>query len=105
MLKSQELREKRAALAAEAQALLSNPANGAKFDAMMADVDLMAATIERQERAEKVEAEMRSTTRPPLGQPGNDPAAAYKAAPETEERKTAHKAAFRSYIKGDLTKA
>jgi HK97 family phage major capsid protein len=104
MLKSQELREKRAALAAEAQSLLSNPANGEKFDRMMADVDAMAGTIERQERLEKLEVEMRSTTRPPLSQPGVDPAAAYKAAPETEERKAAHKAAFRSYIKGDLTK-
>jgi HK97 family phage major capsid protein len=105
MLKSQELREKRAALAAEAQSLLSNPANGEKFDRMMADVDAMAGTIERQERLEKLEVEMRSTTRPPLGQPGVDPAASFTAAPETEERKAAHKAAFRSYIKGDLSKA
>ncbi len=105
MLKSVELREKRAALAAEAQALLSNPANGQKFDAMMADVDVMAGTIERQERLEKVEAEMRSTTRPPLEQPGVDAASGVRTPVETEERKAAHKAAFRTYIKDGLSKA
>jgi HK97 family phage major capsid protein len=101
MLKSVELREKRAALAAEAQALLSNPANGAKFDAMMADVDLMAATIERQERAEKVEAEMRSTTRPPLEQPGVDTAHGVRA-PETEEHRNGHKEVFRKLCRQGL---
>src|SRR5258707_4366276 len=98
MLKSQELREKRAALAAEAQSLLSNPANGEKFDRMMADVDAMAGTIEGLERLEKLEVHMRSTTRPPLGQPVVDPADAYKAAPDNEERKAAHKTEFRRYL-------
>jgi HK97 family phage major capsid protein len=99
MLKSVELREKRAALAAEAQKFVED---ASKFDAIMKDVDLMAATIERQERAEKLDAELRTSVRPPLEQV--NAVASGVRVPETEERKAAHKAAFRSYIKGDLTK-
>src|SRR5260221_14514114 len=101
MLKSVELREKRAALAAEAQALLSNPANGPKFDAMMADVDAMAGTIERQERLEKVEAEMRGTVRPPLEQPGVGTDHSVRA-PETEDHRNGHKEVFRKLCRQGL---
>jgi HK97 family phage major capsid protein len=98
MLKSVELREKRAALAVEAQKFVED---GVKFDSMMAEVDGMLATIERQERAEKMDAELRGTTRPPLEQPGVDAA----AATQNEQRIAGHKAAWRKYCVDGLSKA
>jgi HK97 family phage major capsid protein len=66
---SRELREKRAKLVADAQALI--PAAGAmtaeirtKFDAMIADADTLKADIERVERADALSAEVRAV-RPP----------------------------------------
>jgi HK97 family phage major capsid protein len=63
-MKSQELREKRAFLAAEALTVAES--NPAKFDKIMADVDKLKGDIERAERAEALDAELRATTRPPL---------------------------------------
>jgi HK97 family phage major capsid protein len=97
MKKSMELREKRGALAAEAAACAES--NPEQFEKLMAEVNLHAATIERLERAEKLDAELRSTVRPPLEMIGNA-----NNGPVSEERAAAHKAAFRSYlVTGDVT--
>jgi HK97 family phage major capsid protein len=64
MLKSQELREKRASLASEAMNVAES--NPTKFDSLMKEVDALAGTIERVERSEKLDVELRSTVRPPL---------------------------------------
>lgn len=75
--KTNELRAKRGALHAEAMKLI--PVDGSmtpeirtKFDAMMADVDVMQGDIERVEKAERIDADLRSTQRPPeaaIGEP------------------------------------
>lgn len=95
-MKSRELRERRAALAAEAQALLGpnmTSEQRTKYDAIMKDVDLLAGDVERCERAEKLDAELRATTRPPMGQPGDAGNSAAKEEREKEARKS-----FRSYL-------
>ncbi len=64
-MKSKELREQRARLVADAQVLI--PATGrmsdevrTKFDAMMADADVLHADITRYERAEAAQSEIRA---------------------------------------------
>jgi len=77
--RSKELIEKRVKLHADATELLKKGAamtaeDRANFDKMMADVDSLKDDITREERAEAVEAELRSTTRPqedPIGAPTN----------------------------------
>jgi HK97 family phage major capsid protein len=91
MKKSMELREKRAALAAEAMTYAES--NAEKFENIMKEVNALEGQIERIERAEKLDAELRSTTRPPLEAIGNG-----NNGPVNEERAAAHKAAFRSYL-------
>lgn len=58
----QELKEKRALIAKQAQEILDKkdqtPEDGQRFDAMMADVDKMAVDIEREERLLKVNKEI-----------------------------------------------
>jgi HK97 family phage major capsid protein len=96
MKKSNELRERRAALAAEAQALLGpnmSAEQREKYDRIMSDVDLLASDVERCERAERLDAELRQTTRPPLAQPGEATNTTHDEARQVEARK-----AFRNYL-------
>ena len=80
--KIRELREKRAKLVTDAQALI--PRDGQKipaeqrqkFDGLMTEADELKETIDRMERANDADAELRSTERPPESQPGGTPAAA-----------------------------
>jgi len=83
------MRERRAALAA--QALEVAESNPTKFEAVMKDVDALAATIERLERSEKLDAELRATVRPPLESIGS----------ENRNSKTAaeHRAAFDRFVR------
>ena len=65
MLKSKELREQRGRLVADAQVLIPatgrmNDENRTKFDAMMADADVLLADITRYERAEAAQSELRA---------------------------------------------
>jgi HK97 family phage major capsid protein len=86
------LREKRALLAA--QALEVAQTDSAKFEAIMKDVDALKGSIDRQERAEALDAELRQTTRPPLDNVGSD-----NRGVRNEEQ---HRKAFRNYLtKGD----
>jgi HK97 family phage major capsid protein len=98
--KIRELREKRAKIHAEAHELISKPTltaeDRAKFDAMMADMDLLKADIDRLERAEAAEKELRETTRPPEAAIGDDPT---KKPTQNEE---AYRSAFRSFLKNGL---
>jgi HK97 family phage major capsid protein len=96
MLKSQEMREKRAALAAQALEVASTDA--AKFEQIMTDVDKLKADIDRAERAEKLDAELRQTTRPPLDAVGsNGEGRNGKSAAE-------HRAAFDKFVRtGDAS--
>jgi HK97 family phage major capsid protein len=72
--RSRELRERRAQVHADATRLLKKPNLTAedrdRFDRMMADIDNMKGDIEREERAEALDLELRSTTRPPEAQIG-----------------------------------
>ncbi len=102
-VRSKELREARAKLIADAQALLNGNAtaeNRAKFDTMMADANVMKGDIDRYEAVEAAQAELRGTVVPPNAQPGNRENATDPAAVEARNKK--HAAAFRSYlIRGD----
>ena len=76
--RSNELREKRAKLHADATEILKKQDLTAEdrstFDRMMADVDVMKADIDREERAEAIDKELRDTKRPPeapIGEPGD----------------------------------
>jgi HK97 family phage major capsid protein len=65
-----ELREKRAALHKEATDLIDKKTgiateNREKFDRLMAEVDTLKADIDRLEKADAVEKELRASTRPP----------------------------------------
>jgi HK97 family phage major capsid protein len=76
MSKARELREKRAKLVADAQALI--PQDGqklsgetrVKFDAMMTEADELKTDIDRIERAAAAESEVTRTEKPPESQPG-----------------------------------
>ncbi len=96
---ARELREKRAQLVADAQALI--PSNGvqmaaevrAKFDAIMADVDAIKTDIDRVERADALSQEVRAVraVRPPEQALDNRTAATQAA--ELEQR------AFSTYVR------
>ncbi len=68
-VKARELREKRAQLWTEAQEILKKDKMTAedrqKFDAIMADVDAFKADIDRLEKSEAVDQDLRGTERPP----------------------------------------
>jgi HK97 family phage major capsid protein len=72
--KAKELREKRAKLHADATEILKKDQMTAEdrtnFDKMMAEIDVMKGDIDREERAEALELELRQTTKPPEGQVG-----------------------------------
>ncbi len=69
-----DLQEKRNRLFMEAQTLMSvpeiTPETRTKVNAIMADVDTLESDIRTTEKLEKIEAELRSTKRPPRGEPG-----------------------------------
>jgi HK97 family phage major capsid protein len=92
--KSRELRAERAALVAQAQAMLNSTVltaeKRAQFDAMMKDADVMKADIDRYESLAQVQAELRSTVTPPNGQIGG-----VEDATDGKELRSA----FRSYLK------
>jgi len=88
-----ELRSKRAALAAEALSVAAT--DGEKFNRLMAEVDAMAGTIERLERAEKLEVELRQSTRPPLEQVGGGE----NRGTGDATREKAHRAAFTKFLR------
>jgi HK97 family phage major capsid protein len=99
-VKVSEMREKRAALAAQALEVASTDA--AKFEKIMADVDKLKGDIDRQERAEALEAELRATVRPPLDAVGSNGEA--RGGKVDEARATEHRAAFNKFVRtGDLT--
>jgi HK97 family phage major capsid protein len=96
---AQELREKRSALISEAVKLMNDNKDNVtaeireKSDKMVADAEAMASDITRFEKVEGLDAEMRATTRPPMGQPG-----AGLETDSAEARAKKEEAAFRNYI-------
>jgi HK97 family phage major capsid protein len=90
-VKVSEMREKRAALAAQALEVASTDA--VKFEKIMADVDSLKGDIDRQERAEKLDAELRATVRPPLDAVGSN------GGKVAEGRTAEARAAFNKYIR------
>ena len=97
--KIRELREKRVKTHADAQEILKKenltPEDRAKFDAMMAEIDTLKGDIDRLERAEAADAELRGTTRPPEAAVG-DPT---KTAADNEQK---YRQAFRSFLRNGL---
>jgi HK97 family phage major capsid protein len=89
LTQARELREKRAKLVADAQALELNSETRSKFDALMAEADVLKADIDRIEKAEAEAAELRSAVRPPENKISET---------ATEDRSKKHAAAFRSYL-------
>ena len=72
--KARELREQRKKICEQANAVLDNnqltaEERNKQFDTMMADADRLKTDIDRHERLETLEAEMRGTSAPPNGQP------------------------------------
>ena len=72
--RAQELREKRGRIHAEAQRILEKKSltaeDRAKFDGMMTEMDALKGDIDRLERADTNENELRQSTRPPEAQIG-----------------------------------
>lgn len=96
-MNSKELRQKRAKLVADAQALIPTDGNWTeelrtKFDKMMSDADAMKADIDRTEKAEALAKEMNSVERPP-----NDPINASGPKPN-DDAETEHKS-FRNFLR------
>jgi HK97 family phage major capsid protein len=97
LVRSKQLREARAKLIIDAQALV--PANGVamsaeirtKVNRMVADADVLEADIKTAEKLEKLDTESRSSVTPPRGAPGGGVAANTADA----ER---HNEAFRSFL-------
>lgn len=90
MSKIRELRERRAAIHAQAQEILQQRTltseDRQKFDAMMAEMDSLKGDIDRMERAEANDADLRQTRRPPEAQIGSDYDVAAQSAAERRER-------------------
>lgn len=95
MISTQELREKRYALAQQANALLNDKMTTEQkqeYDRRMAEVDSLKEVIERSERSEAMDAELRSSVRPPLESlSGGDSAG--------EIRTKSHHKAFAKYLR------
>jgi len=89
-MKVAEMRERRAALAAQAVEVASTDA--AKFEKLMADVDKLKGDIDRAERAEALNVELRQTTRPPLESVGGE----VRNEKQEKERRKAFNAFLRS---------
>jgi HK97 family phage major capsid protein len=91
-VKVAELREQRAALAAQALEVASTDAE--KFERIMKDVDKLKGDIDRIERAEELDAELRASTRPPLENVGSEN--------RTDNSNPEYRKAFEKFIrKGD----
>ena len=88
-MKVAEMREKRAALAAQAVEVASTDAE--KFERLMCEVDKLKASIDRAERAEKLDAELRQTTRPPLESVGGEV--------RNEKQEKEHRKAFNEFLR------
>jgi len=94
-----EMKEKRNRLVVEASSLVKGDMNAetrAKVDAIYADADAIKGDIERAERSEALEAEMRKSTPPPPTSLG-DSAQAESAAKEVRAAK--YKEAFSTYLR------
>ena len=92
-MKVSEMRERRAALAAQALEVVSTDAT--KFEKIMADVDKLKGDIDRAERAEALNAELRQTTRPPLESVGEV---------RNEKQNAEHRKAFNNFLRsGEVT--
>lgn len=93
MSKATELREQRAALASQAFELTKTAMTAetrTTYDRIMADVDVMKGDIDRAEKAEALDAELRSTVKPP---------AAQITGTETEQvKEAAFRKAFKNYL-------
>lgn len=109
MKRSLQLRQQRAKLVADANALI--PAEGRmsqevnqKFDAIMADVDAMKTEIDRIERAEALQAEMEAGLDPSTrgANPGSYNADA--DATQAEARQASYKRAFDSYLRRGVSR-
>src|SRR5258708_4094747 len=87
-MKVAEMREKRAALAAQALEVASTDA--AKFERIMADVVKLKSDIDRTERAEALNAELRQTARPPLESVGEV---------RNEKQNAEHRKAFNAFLR------
>jgi HK97 family phage major capsid protein len=91
-----DLQDRRNKLITDAQALLHQETvtaeHRSQFDTMMADVVAIEADIDRVEKLAKLEAETRSTQRPPRPNPGTNPT-------EVEQRDKAAAKAFENYIR------
>lgn len=103
----QEMKEKRNRLVAEASSLVKTEMNAetrAKIDTIYADADAIKGDIERAERAEAMEAELRSSTPLPASPVGNGKDSEERIA---AEKAAAHKEAYRkaldSYIRKDVS--
>lgn len=96
--KAKELQEKRQKLAADAQEILKKEnrtaEDRAKFDALMAESDVLKGDIDRIQRAEAAEAEFASTEQRREVQPGSE------REMTIEQRKKAEDTAFRRYLLG-----
>jgi HK97 family phage major capsid protein len=88
-VKVAELREKRAALAAQALEIASVDAE--KFEKIMADVDKLKGDIDRIERAEELDAELRASVRPPLDNVGGEN--------RTDNANAEYRKSFESYLR------
>lgn len=96
--KARELREKRAKLAVDANAVLENAAltkeeRGAQFDAIHKDADGLKIEIDQLERAEALLAETRNAP------PAADPADPADKGPKPEEVREKRNKAFNSFLK------
>lgn len=89
-VKVSELREKRAALAAQALEIASSDPQ--KFETLMSQVEKLKGDIDRLERAEALDAEMRASGRPPLESVGG---AENRGNGNSEQ----HRKAFRSFLR------
>ena len=97
--KARELREARAKLCAQAQEVLNDTAlskeeRNKKFDAMMADADIMKTDIDRAERLEALEVETRSGA---LGAPPQAPLPGGQD--QDEETRKRYNCAFSNYLR------
>jgi len=88
-VKVTELREKRAALAQQAIEVASSDPE--KFEKLMAEADKLKGDINRIERAEELDAELRASTRPPLDNVGSEN--------RTDNANAEYKKAFDGYLR------
>jgi HK97 family phage major capsid protein len=100
-IKSTELRKEAVAIHQQAVELMKTEnrtkEQDAKIDTVLGDVDAKLAEAERLERAEKQEAELRSSNKPPLANPGTSQE---ERTVDPKVREAEERSAFFSYITG-----